>query len=105
MNENELNKLIDEEISNFTWAKQVDTDCFVRHRIQPRPIKLALDTDGKILVECMLVTDHNGKDDSPYRVAYDPEHGQFVREVTLKNGVFHYIGRFPSLEDLVDEFA
>jgi hypothetical protein len=66
---------------------------------------VSLNTEGREWCECYLITEHNGKDDSPYRVAFDPNHKEFVREVTLENDIPHYLGRYPSLEDLVDEFA
>ena len=105
MIEAEIEEIIDKELASFTFASPADVKCFIDHRIKPKPIRLSLDTEGSEWCECYLVTEHNGKNDSSYRAAFDPKHKEFVREVTLENGIPHYLGRYPSLEDLVDEFA
>ena len=105
MIEQDIEALINEELEKFTDAHPVDVACFKSHRIKPIPIMLYLDTNGTEWKECYLLTDHNGIDDSPYRAAFDPEFGKFVREITLENGSPYYLGRYPDLESLVDEFA
>jgi hypothetical protein len=105
MTSNELTKIIDQEISTFSYAHPIDIACFVDHRITPKPIKLCADLEGKEWGDYLLITEHNGIDDSPYRAAFDLEHGEFVREITLNNGQAHCLGRYSSLEDMVDTFA
>ena len=105
MIELELEQLIETEMEKFTFASEVDIECFNRHRIKPKKIKLYLDQDGNEWTECFLITEHNGENDSPYRAAYDPKHSKFVRELTMDNNIPHYLGRYQSLEDLVDDFA
>lgn len=105
MIENDIEALIDEELEGFTYAHPVDVKCFKEHRIKPRAIRLCLDVEGNEWKECYLVTDHNDKNDSPYRAAFDPEYGEFVREITLEDGTPHYLGRYETLECLVDQFA
>ncbi|HAS6022006.1 TPA: hypothetical protein I7136_23390 [Vibrio vulnificus] len=105
MIENDIDALIDEELKCFTHAHPIDVKCFIEHRIKPRAIQLCMDLEGKEWRECYLITDHNNVEDSPYRAAFDPKYDQFVREITLENGIPHYLGSYPNLESLVDEFA
>jgi hypothetical protein len=105
MIERSIQELVDEEVSTFSFAHEIDVECFLSHRIFPKPISLCMDFERKEWRECYLVTDHNGLDDSPYRMAFDPECGQFVREITLEDGTPHYLVRGKCLEDLVDLFA
>jgi len=105
MIERDIDALIDEELESFTYAHTVDVKCFKDHRIKPRTIRLCMDFDGVEWKDCYLLTDHNDIDDSPYRAAFDPEYGKFVREITLEDGTPHYLGRYPNLESLVDDFA
>jgi len=105
MIEAKIDEIIDKQLAKLSFVSAIDIKCFVDHRIKPKPIRLSLDTEGNEWRECYLITDHNGKDDSPYRAAFDPKYNKFVREVTLENDIPHYLGRYPTLEDLVDEFA
>lgn len=105
MIEQDIEAIINKEIEHFTYAHPIDVKCFKDHLIKPQLIRLCLDLEGKEWKECYLVTDHNGIDDSPYRAAYDPEHGMFVREITLEDGTPLYLGRYKSLECFIDQFA
>lgn len=105
MIEDEIERQMKKEISGFTYVDPADVACFLEHRVRPIAVRLCLDTKGVGWCGCYLVTDHSGSNDSPYRAAYDPAYKSFVREITLDNGVAHYVGRYPDLESLVDGFA
>ncbi|HET9383500.1 MAG TPA: hypothetical protein VFO67_00015 [Gemmatimonadales bacterium] len=62
------------------------------HLITPRLVDLARDADGKTSVPLWLVTDHVGRQDSSYRVVWDPDALAFGLECTLANGVEWYMG-------------
>jgi len=105
MIESQIDALIDRELKSISYSNSIDVECFKGHRIKPRLTKVCLDSDGLNWKDCYLVTEHNGANDSPYRVIFDPEHNMFAREIMLQNGVTHYLGRYPDLETLLDDFA
>ena len=78
----------------LSWAQQ--------HLIRPRKITLSLDSDGNTSKDFWLVTDHNGKDDSSYRVVYDAEEQAFGLEVTLETGVEWYMGTYGIFAEAVE---
>ncbi|WP_115717620.1 hypothetical protein [Gallaecimonas mangrovi] len=103
--EEEIAYIIDEEIKKLTYLSEIDLQCFLAHRIKPRRVMLSTKNDGSDWVECYLVTDHNGVNDSPFRIGYDPSYKQFIREVLIENDVSLYLGRYPDLESALDDFA
>ena len=105
MTEVELELLIEGELAACANSNTADIDCFKAHRIKPEMVSLCLDQEERKWVECYLVTNHNGTNDSPYRVAFDPAHMQFVKETTLENGTPLYLGRYPDLESLLDGYS
>jgi len=105
MIESQIDELIDRELKSISYPNSIDVQCFKSHRIKPCLINVCLDCDGINWKDCYLVTEHNGINDSPYRVIFDPEHNMFAREITLQNAVALYLGRYPGLEALLDDFA
>jgi hypothetical protein len=91
MIEQDIEALIDKSLAAFTYAHDIDIKCFKDHRIQPTPILLSMDTHGAEWKECYLITNHNKINDSSFRAAFDQSIGKFVREVTLENGIAHYL--------------
>jgi hypothetical protein len=77
-----------------SWAQQ--------HLIQPRKINLSIDSDGNTSKDFWLVTDHNGKDDSSYRVVYDADEKIFGLEVTLETGIEWYMGAYGTFAEAVE---
>jgi hypothetical protein len=77
-----------------SWVQQ--------HLIQPRKIKLSLDSDGHTSNDFWLITDHNGKDDSSYRVVYDADEQVFGLEVTLETGIEWYMGASGTFAEAVE---
>ena len=77
-----------------SWAQQ--------HLIQPRKINLSLDSEGNASKDFWLVTDHNGQDDSSYRVVYDNGEQVFGLEVTLDTGIEWYMGGYGTFAEAVE---
>ncbi|HYX72065.1 MAG TPA: hypothetical protein VE732_04785 [Nitrososphaera sp.] len=77
-----------------SWAQQ--------HLTQPRRCILSLDSDGNSLKDFWLVTDHNGKEDSSYRVVYDADEQVFGLEVTLESGIEWYMGAYGTFAEAIE---
>ena len=100
---NELQIRIDTEVARFSWISSIEMQWFAQHRVEPRSILLAADDEGNDKVECLLLTDHTGANDSSYRVIYNPVQAQFGRELELENGTSLLLGYYPDLEHTLDE--
>jgi hypothetical protein len=72
------------------------------HLIEPRRVELAADADGTSFKTYWLITDHTGKDDSTYRVAYDEEARAFGLEVTLDTDVELYMGTYGTFSETIE---
>jgi len=70
--------------------------------IEPRPIVLSLDMQGKTSAEFWLVTDNfPGAEPASYRITYRADQDKFGLEVTLKDGIEWYSGNYGSFEKTV----
>jgi hypothetical protein len=72
------------------WAKT--------HIVEPRPIRAALDVDGRNWCEFMLVTDDVGHADSSCRVVFDPSARSFGLVMQLQDGPLWYMGVYGSFD-------
>ena len=72
------------------------------HLVVPRMRRFSVDHDGSSFKQLWLVTDHNGKHDSSYRIVFDGEQGVFGLECTLETGVEWYMGSYGSFSDAVE---
>jgi hypothetical protein len=72
------------------------------HLIQPRRISLATDMDETSFKTYWLITDHTGKNDSTYRVAYDEDAQAFGLEVTLVTDVELYMGTYGTFTETIE---
>jgi hypothetical protein len=72
------------------------------HLVEPRLSRLSLDHNGSSFKHFWLVTDHNGEQDSSYRIVYDGEQEVFGLECTLDSGVEWLMGSYGSLSDTVE---
>jgi len=77
-----------------SWVQQ--------HLIQPRKVNLSLDSEGNTSKDFWLITEHNGKDDSSYRVVYDADEQVFGLEVTLETGIEWYMGAYGTFAEAVE---
>jgi hypothetical protein len=94
-------KKIEEDISNFfNNSKSEFKDWFKDHLIKPRIIKLK-DCDGNEKT-LWLVTDHNSKNDSNYRIVYCELDNSYGLEMTdAANGDQLFLGFYGELEDTI----
>ena len=72
------------------------------HLVEPRLLTFSVDHDGSSFRQFWLVTDHNGEQDSSYRIVFDGEQGVFGLECTLDSGVEWYMGSYGSFSDAVE---
>jgi hypothetical protein len=72
------------------------------HLVEPRLSKLSIDRNGSSFKLFWLVTDHNGEQDSSYRIVYDGEQEVFGLECTLVSGVEWYMGSCGSFSNSVE---
>ena len=68
--------------------------------IEPRPVRLAEDPDGKTFGEFWLVTDH--VDGQHYRIAYASDDDAFGIAIPLASGVDWYMGTYGSFKEAVE---
>jgi len=94
---------IEAGVSEFTWLSAAERAWFAAHRILPRPVSLAEDSEGTKWEEFWLVTEHTGADDSSFRIVYDDGREGFGRECLLDTDVPLFLGVYPTLEDALDE--
>lgn len=76
---------------------------FESHRIAPKAVSLAHDSDGKSTEMYWLITDHNGNNDSSFRIYYDESKDRFGRECLLESEIPLVLGVFPSLLSVVED--
>jgi len=72
------------------------------HLIVPRQVRFALDPNGTAFKDLWLVTDHNGVNDSSYRIVYDQETDEFGLECTMDSGIEWYMGNYGSFAETVE---
>ena len=72
------------------------------HLIEPKPVRLAIDSEGVTYEELWLVTDHVGKEDSSYRVVYDPSDDNFGLEMTAIEGIEWYMGAYGEFFETIE---
>ena len=72
------------------------------HLVEPHLRKFSVDHDGSSFKHFWLVTDHNGENDSSYRIVFDGEQEVFGLECTLESGVEWYMGSYGSFSDAVE---
>jgi hypothetical protein len=72
------------------------------HLTRPRRVELSTNIDGTSFKTYWLITDHKGKDDSTYRVAYDEEARAFGLEVTLETDVELYMGTYGTFSETIE---
>ena len=70
--------------------------------MSPRLIELCTDLKTHETAQLWLVTDHNGHNDSGYRVVYDPEVDMFGIETQIQNGPSYLLGLHGSFEDTIE---
>lgn len=99
----DVENILEAELSKMAQVPEVDWECFINHRIYPKLIELSTDTSGENWCSCYLITDHNGEKDSVYRIAFDPGKMLFLREITLEGNIPFYISTLPSLSEAIDE--
>ena len=73
------------------------------HRVEPRQFTVFRETDGSGPMSVWLVTDHNGTDDSSYRIIYDPVSCEYGCECLLENDVPYLIGMYGDLKSAVED--
>jgi hypothetical protein len=97
--------LINSAMAEFEWLLPEYRQWFDNHRIEPRLVSLAVTADGSKVEDFWLLTDHNGSDDSSYRIVYDVRNERFGHECLLSSDVPLFLGAFPSLQDALDEIV
>src|SRR5258706_728437 len=103
IDESEVSARVDAAAQAFDWLSAEYREWFDAHRIEPRLISLAHDSDGASREDFWLLTDHTGSNDSPYRIVFDPNLSRFGRECLLNTDLPLFLGRYPSLQDALDE--
>jgi len=62
----------------------------------------AMDPDGGEESSLGLITDHNGTNDSGYRIVFDEECQRFGLATTLQSGTAWYMGLYGSFDETVE---
>ena len=102
MIEQDVENIIEDELTRMDQVPEVDLECFYNHRIYPKLIELSTDTAAQNWCSCYLITEHNGERDSVYRIAFDPNKMMFLREITLEGNIPFYISTLSSLSEAID---
>ncbi|CAA0096852.1 hypothetical protein [Zhongshania aliphaticivorans] len=102
MIEQDVENIIEDELSRMTQVPEVDLECFNNHRIYPKLVELSTDPGAQSWCSCYLITEHNGESDSVYRIAFDPNKMLFLKEITLEGNIPFYISTLPSLSEAID---
>ena len=97
--EETISRMVQESMPNLAprlreWAEA--------HLVPPTKQIFAMDTDGRSEKEFWLITDHNGTNDSGYRVVFDDEKQLFGLETTLQNKIAWYMGLYGSFQEAVE---
>jgi hypothetical protein len=86
-----IRKDIEEELPHISESLRPWLE---RHIVTPRLITLSINPEGSHTRDFWLVTDEVGKDDSSYRIVYDPDSQKYGLEMTLNTGVQWYMGPY-----------
>ena len=73
-----------------------------KHLITPRKVFLFTDPEGNYKKEFWLVTDHNGHEDSNYRLVYDATEECFGLENTLNTGIEWMMGLYAGFSETIE---
>ena len=100
-----VNRRLTAELSTLDDLAQDTRSWFNLHKVAPRIVSLAKNTDGTDREDFWLITDHTGAQDSSYRIYFDESKDRFGRECILDTGVPLLLGVFPSLRDALEDIV
>ena len=72
------------------------------HLIPPSKQFFSVDLDSDCRKGLWLVTDHNGTNDSSYRIVFDDEMQMFGLETTMQDETAWYMGPYGSFQETVE---
>jgi hypothetical protein len=76
------------------------TRCWLERQVEPRPVSLSLDAEGRMSRTFWVATDHTGVDDAPCRIEFDG--ASFGLAIALDTGVECFTGPVGSFADVME---